>query len=205
MKPSSQPITRTGTADRESAESSDDRRGYTVGVAFDIMDDEPRRTGGGTGVDASFTLRSRSVDYERTKSSREFLVCTDLNEYSTNALDWTLDNMVEDGDEVVILRVLEPKSEATQKDADEAKAEAQQVMDEVLAKATAKLSVVVEFVVGPLHTSLQRIIALYRPDSMIVGTRGRSETLWRSAFIGSTSRYALERSPVSVVLAGGAC
>jgi len=79
------------------------------------------------------------------------------------ALDWLLSAMIEDGDELVVLRIIEPKSDATQKDADEARDAAQAVMDSVIAKSERALSVVVEFVVGPLHTSIQRMVQV-RPS-----------------------------------------
>ena len=61
-------------------------------------------------------------------------------------------------------------------------------------------SIIVEFVVGPVQESIQRMIAVYKPDSLIVGTRGRSESIFRNAFIGSTSRYCLSTSPVPVIV-----
>ena len=50
----------------------------------------------------AFTLQAKTDNWRRTKRSRTFLVGTDLNEYSAHALDWTMENMVEDGDEVRI-------------------------------------------------------------------------------------------------------
>ncbi len=34
------------------------------------------------------------------------------------------------------------------------------------------------------------MIEIYKPDSLIVGTRGRPDSLFKSAFMGSISRYA---------------
>jgi hypothetical protein len=38
------------------------------------------------------------------------------------------------------------------------------------------------------------MIEIYKPDSLIVGTRGRPDSLFKSAFMGSISRYANYRS-----------
>lgn len=39
--------------------------------------------------------------------------------------------------------------------------------------AERKLSLVLEYIPGKVTDSLDRLIALYRPDSLVVGTRGR--------------------------------
>lgn len=40
-----------------------------------------------------------------------------------------------------------------------------------------KLSIVVEFVAGKITDTIEKMIALYRPDSLIVGTRGEKTFL----------------------------
>lgn len=40
-----------------------------------------------------------------------------------------------------------------------------------------KLSIVVEFVAGKVTETIERMIALYRPDSLIVGTKGEKSFL----------------------------
>lgn len=35
------------------------------------------------------------------------------------------------------------------------------------------------------------MIEIYRPDSLIVGTRGRPDSVWKSAFMGSISKCVL--------------
>jgi hypothetical protein len=55
------------------------------------------------------------------------------------------------------------------------------------------LSIVVEFVAGKITDTIERMIALYRPDSLIVGTRGKQKLLESvgaalGAGVGSVSR-----------------
>lgn len=58
-----------------------------------------------------------------------------------------------------------------------------------------QLSVIVEFMAGKITETIERLIALYRPDSLIVGSRGPRSTLktWGAALgapgMGSVSRY----------------
>lgn len=52
-------------------------------------------------------LQVKSIGYLRTKNTRTFMCAVDDNSYSERALEWLVDGLVEDGDEVVALRVLE--------------------------------------------------------------------------------------------------
>lgn len=54
-----------------------------------------------------------------------------------------------------------------------------------------EIGITIEHVIGKVQESIQKIIKVYRPDSLIVGTRGRSDSLLKSAFIGSVSRYCV--------------
>ncbi|KZV78068.1 hypothetical protein EXIGLDRAFT_790488, partial [Exidia glandulosa HHB12029] len=67
-----------------------------------------------------------------------------------------------------------------------------------------KLSIVVEFVAGKVTETIERMIALYRPDALVVGTRGQGGIrTWGAALtggVGSVSKYCLSRSPVPVIV-----
>lgn len=55
-----------------------------------------------------------------------------------------------------------------------------------------QLSIIVEFIAGRVTDTIDRLIALYRPDSLIVGTRGtRRMQMLGAAFggMGSVSKY----------------
>lgn len=71
------------------------KNGYVSRVGFDTL-------GCNDTAEYAFTLQAKSDGWKRSKKSRTFLVGTDLNEYSAHALSWTMENMVEDGDEVSI-------------------------------------------------------------------------------------------------------
>ncbi|GJN92914.1 hypothetical protein Rhopal_005956-T1 [Rhodotorula paludigena] len=184
---------------------------YRRRVAFDSfeagreLEGKPKTTGGGTGVTYSFTLSAKSSEYCRTRWSRTFLVATDLNEYSVNATDWLLSSFLEDNDEVVVLRVIEPGSSAHQAwkaSMEEARDEAEGVLEYLMRKngEVKQISLIVEFAIGPIEETIHRMIEIYKPDSLIVGTRGRPDSLFKSAFMGSISRWAVARSPVPVVV-----
>ncbi|SCZ88082.1 BZ3500_MvSof-1268-A1-R1_Chr10-2g02831 [Microbotryum saponariae] len=200
-------------------------------VGFDTFDSEEVEgsTGGGTGVSYSFTIGAKSASYCRARYTRTFLCCTDLNahvvEYSVHALDWLLTNLVEDHDEIVVLRVIEPGSSAHaawRASIEKAKREAERVLEEVMRKngEEKQISIIVEFAIGPIEETIHRcdslfentkrltntntmpllrMVEIYEPDSLIVGTRGKQESLFKP-MMGSISKYCVARSPVPVVV-----
>ncbi|GAA5903263.1 hypothetical protein JCM6882_008121 [Rhodosporidiobolus microsporus] len=181
------------------------RVGFDTFDAGNELEGKAKATGGGTGVTYSFTLSAKSSNYCRTKGSRTFLVATDLNEYSVNATDWLLDSFSEDNDEIVVLRVIEPGSSAHERwkaSIEEARDEAEDVLEYLMKKNGEEkmISLIVEFAIGPIEETIHRMIEIYKPDSLIVGTRGKPDSLFRSAMMGSISRWAVARSPIPVVV-----
>ncbi|KAK4049796.1 hypothetical protein OIV83_003852 [Microbotryomycetes sp. JL201] len=185
---------------------------YTRKVGFDTftsgrdLDDKGQSTGGGTGVNYSFTIGAKSAEFCRTRGTRTYLIATDLNEYSVHALDWAMQNITEDHDELVILRVIDPGStaHATWKASkDEAREEAEGVLEQVMRKngEQKQISIVVEFAIGPIEETIHRMIEIYRPDSLVVGTRGKPDSLFKMGpYMGSISKWAVARSPVPVIV-----
>ena len=167
---------------------SDVKAGYERRVGFDTMPDADETNSGAF----SFTLQVKSRGFLRTKNTRTFMVAVDDNPYSERALEWLMENLVEDGDEVVAVRILD--GEADQIDQDEAREEARELM----------ASIVVEFVAGKVVSTILDIIHVYRPDSLTVGTRGKSANKFQKMLgqhiMGHVSRDILTSSPVPVVV-----
>jgi len=181
------------------------RVGFDTFGAGNDLEGKAVSTGGGTGVTYSFTLSAKSAQFTRTRWSRTFLVCTDLNEYSVNAVNWLLKSLAEDNDEVVVLRVIEPGSSAHnawKSSMEEARDEAEDVLEDLMQRNADEksMSLVVEFAIGEIEETIHRMIEIYKPDSLIVGTRGRPDSLIKSAFMGSISKWAVARCPVPVVV-----
>ncbi|WYZ39948.1 hypothetical protein EsH8_IV_000289 [Colletotrichum jinshuiense] len=151
----------------------------------------------------SLTLNVRHKGYQAQRRSRTFMVGVDEHAYSDYALQWLLDELVDDGDEIVCVRVIEKELRAN----DPNKAyqdEAQNVMNSILKRngANRAISVVLEYASGKLHATFQRLIHMYQPAMLIVGTRGRSlgglQGLVNTR--NSFSKYCLQYSPVPVVV-----
>lgn len=52
----------------------------------------------------SYTLHVQSEGYSRTKNTRVFLCAASPDESGTQALDWALESLVQEGDEFIVFR-----------------------------------------------------------------------------------------------------
>jgi nucleotide-binding universal stress UspA family protein len=148
------------------------------------------------------------------------MVGVDEHTYSDYALQWLLDELVDDGDEVVCVRVVEKELRLTDK---QYRDDADSVMKGIVARNgnNRAINIVLEYAVGKLHTTFQVLvreqkrhlrcqvpaltkyqIQMYQPAMLIVGTRGR--TLGGLQGLVNTrnsfSKYCLQYSPVPVVV-----
>lgn len=125
----------------------------------------------------SFTLSSASSAYVRTPATRVFLCAASPDESGEEALDWALESLVQDSDELVVFRGVE-EDVLSERDHDDVREEARQLMRRIQKKAVEadpdrRISLHLEYIPGKITDTLDRLIALYRPDSVVVGTRGR--------------------------------
>jgi hypothetical protein len=109
------------------------------------------------------TLRAEHPGYQWGRHSRTFMVGIDSNPYSDQALQWMLDELVDDGDEVVCLRVLEDQKPATKAAAHKRYySEATALMDQIQARNEdhdKSLRFVVELVFGKLHSIFMTMVS----------------------------------------------
>lgn len=158
--------------------------------------------------DFSLTLNRKHRDYEYTKRSRTFLCGTDTNDYSDTALEWLIDELVDDGDEIVCLRVVEKDSREALKWSGGMgekgyRREAVKFLDAIEKKNSEDraISLILEFAIGKVHDTIQQMIRIYEPAMLVVGTRGKSLTGYQGLLSsGSVSKYCLQYSPVPVIV-----
>ncbi|OCK85781.1 adenine nucleotide alpha hydrolases-like protein [Lepidopterella palustris CBS 459.81] len=153
----------------------------------------------------SFTLITKHKDYEYTKRSRTFLCGLDSNDYSEYALEWLIDELVDDGDEIVCLRVVEKDSNiAADPSVEEGRyrRDAEQLMRHIQGKNkdNKAINLILEFSVGKVNKVIDEMINLYEPAILVVGTRGRSLGGFQGLLPGSVSKYCLQHSPVPVIV-----
>jgi hypothetical protein len=133
--------------------TSDGDRLYENRVSFDTFDNKDA-------ADFSFTLRSKHRHYTYTRQSRTFLCGTDQNDYSEFALEWLLDELVDDGDEVVCLRVVEKDSKISSSDELRYRTEAQKLLEHIQAKTKdddKSISLILEFAAGKVQDTIQNM------------------------------------------------
>ncbi|KAM5353856.1 hypothetical protein ACJ41O_000506 [Fusarium nematophilum] len=149
----------------------------------------------------SLTLNVRHDGYQARRRSRTFMVGVDEHSYSDYALQWLLEELVDDGDEVVCVRVVEKEIRLTDK---QYRDDAQSIMKGIVKRngSNRAINIILEYAVGKLHTTFQTLIQMYQPAMLIVGTRGR--TLGGLQGLVNTrnsfSKYCLQYSPVPVVV-----
>lgn len=72
-------------------------QGYTPKVSFDTFENPAASM-------FSFTLHVQSDGYTRNRSTRVFLCASSPDESGREALEWVLECLVQDGDELVVFR-----------------------------------------------------------------------------------------------------
>lgn len=110
----------------------------------------------------SLVLNVRHNGYQKSRRSRTFMVGVDEHPYSDYAISWLLDELVDDGDEVVCVRVIEKDIRFSDR---QYRLDAQQILDGIVAKSGAKraISIVLEYSVGKLHATFQKLVRLASP------------------------------------------
>ena len=131
---------------------------YESRVSFDTFDNKDA-------TDISFTLVSKHKDYAYSRRSRTFLCGTDQNDYSEFALEWLVEELVEDGDEIVCLRVVDKDSKISSNVSVEQgvyKTEARKLLEHIQEKneEDKAISLVLEFAVGKVPETIQRMVRL---------------------------------------------
>ena len=105
----------------------------------------------------SLTLNVKHKGYRAGRRSRTFMVGVDEHAYSDYALQWLLDELVDDGDEIVCVRVMEKELRSNDKQYQD---EARTIMQTILEKngSNKALSFVLEYAAGKLHGTFQKLV-----------------------------------------------
>lgn len=170
-------------------------RSFATRVAFDTFDNKEA-------TDFSLTLRASHTDYQFQRLSRTFLCGTDDSYYSATALEWLFEELVEDNDEIVCLRAIDPTDKIRDSPESVYRQEAHAFMERIESKnhKNKKISLTLEFALGKVQDMIQRMIQIYEPSLLVVGTRGKSVQGFRGLIGGSVSKYCLHHSPVPVIV-----
>ncbi|TLD04942.1 uncharacterized protein PgNI_09450 [Pyricularia grisea] len=147
-----------------------------------------------------YTINLTHDGYQPKRRSRTMMAGVDQHFYSDYALQWLLEEYAEDGDEVICVHV----SERDSRDDKNYKSKAQAMVERIKQKIPpdCAISIKLEYAVGKLHETFQKLIYIYQPSMLVVGTRGRSlgglQGLVNTR--NSFSKYCLQYSPVPTVV-----
>lgn len=108
-------------------------------------------------VPSSLVLSVRHDGYQPRRRSRTFMVGIDEHPYSDYAIQWLLDELVDDGDEIICVRVIEKEMRVGEKSYH---SDAQKVMKSILEKNGSNRAVAftLEYAVGKLHATFQSLV-----------------------------------------------
>lgn len=185
--------------------SKDDEvwHGYERIVGFDTMPDAVDTVSG----NASYTLQVKAKGYARTKHTRTFMCAVDATESSERALEWIMENLVDDGDELVAARVIDwDQDHIDQKMAREG---AHSLLSSIVdlnrvLNSQRKISITVEFLTGSIKSTILELVRMYRPESLTIGTRGKQvsalEKMLGATPLGNLSKALIWQSPVPVII-----
>jgi len=115
----------------------------------------------------SFTLNAKHKGYQYKRRSRTFMVGIDENDYSDIALHWMLEELVDDGDEIICLRVIDKDSKITNDrnlERRQYQKEARALMERIQSKNddSRAISIVLEFAVGKVQNTFQKMVRSVR-------------------------------------------
>ncbi|KAK4252166.1 hypothetical protein C7999DRAFT_10222 [Corynascus novoguineensis] len=149
---------------------------------------------------SSLSLQARHQGYRASRRSRTFMIGVDEHNYSQYALVWLLNNMVDDGDEVICVRVLESPLRPDKNYLEDAK----RLLETIKSKneLNKAISITLEYSVGKLHDTFQQLLGIYNPSMLVVGTKGRTLGGFQGLMNArnSFSKYCLQYSPIPVVV-----
>jgi hypothetical protein len=145
-------VTRTKTMATTLTDTLPDDR-FKKHIAFDTVPaGEPTKNNA-----ISLTLNVRHKGYQRRRRSRTFMVGVDEHAYSDYALQWLLDELVDDGDEIVCVRVMEKEIRMSDKAYQD---DANAIMKGIVERngSNRAVAIVLEYAVGKLHGTFQHLV-----------------------------------------------
>lgn len=124
---------------------------YSRGISFDTFSTPDAAA-------EAFSIQYKHNDFAYTPRTRTFIVGTDAKDYSEYALEWALDELVDDGDEIVCLRVVAEDSSERR----HYKREAERLLESVIAKNAIErkaISLKMELAVGKTTEVIQSMVS----------------------------------------------
>lgn len=164
------------------------------GISFDTLTNSHKK---------SYTLKMKHPQYRFRRNNKTFLVGYNNDEESLRALEWLFEELIVNGDTVVVLNALDNK---LYHEIDKEGAQRSSERIQKLNKKAKKISIVFEIAIGKPRKLLEDAIEEYIPCMMIIGTHSAGEKTSSNnshrSFLTrpSISRHFLECAVVPVIV-----
>ncbi|CEP20061.1 hypothetical protein [Parasitella parasitica] len=147
----------------------------------------------------SFTLKQCSKGFERSRRTRTFIVAIDLDSNKIEPLVFALTNLVDEGDEIVVVGVYSQGHLIDEEDL-QPKDKAQEIMNWIVESHQGdNISMVVELTFGRPELALEEMLRMYQPSVVVVGSRNKAK--YKHAYSGAgIFKYRLKHSSIPVVI-----
>jgi hypothetical protein len=146
---------------------------FSSHVAFDNLRGETTKSN-----TLGLTLNTRHKGYRPTRLSRTFMAGVDESTQSLHALQYLLDELVDDGDEIVCVRVNEKDVKPSQQKSYQA--EATLLLENITKMNTEhrSVSIVLEYQFGKLSTTVLRLVSsVIQRESFLASGLALSRTI----------------------------
>lgn len=151
----------------------------------------------------SYFVSSRHQDLRWTQNTRTFLFAYSPKEYSIIALEWLIQNLIQDGDELVCIKHHGANGNADDRRPAIYQKEAELLLERILdiIGPDLKINIIVELGMGKVKTVVNKSLLLYQPSIVVVGTNQKSfSNLSRVRYKKSVPSYLIAKSQVPVVM-----
>lgn len=162
---------------------------YQRGISFDTSTNMER---------ISLTLKVKHPKFRFRRNNKTFLTGYNNDKESLQAIKWLFDEMIINGDTIVILQVLDEK---LYHEIDKPKCNATLETFEQLNVHNKKIAIVYEIDIGKPQKLLKKAIDEYAPQMMAIGTHTADKDTSKGFFSKTTmSKYFLQYALVPVIV-----
>lgn len=150
----------------------------------------------------SFSISSKHEEYQQTYGSRTFLCALSSVSTSWRALKWLVERVMEDGDELLCLKVEKETSKSTEYYKTKSEETLTQIVHTIVDSKVKKINIVVELCLGSVRHIVRQAVLLYQPAIVIVGTslKQYQKVMRYMSKKNTLSNFFINHSPVPVIV-----
>lgn len=151
---------------------------------------------------SSYSVSSKHEDFKASYGSRSFLCALSSVSTSRRALKWLVEHVLEDGDELLCIKVEKETSKDTSYYQERAEELLTSIVHTIVDCSIKKINVVVELSIGSVKHVVRQAMLLYQPAIVIVGTSLKQyhKVMRYMSKKNTLSNFLINHSPVPVII-----